>query len=412
MQSRFVLKTIFLFSLNIISAIDTCDRITQHGYPCQTHRLTTTDGYILTVFRIPYSHRGKTRNNVTTASRPPVLLMNCVQCSSDIWVLLGPHNGLPFMLANFGYDVWLANARGNVYSEKHIKFEPSSTAFWEFSLDEIGNIDVPATIDYILAATNSQSLHYVGFSMGVTAFVMALASHPSYNQKIRTSHLLAPVVFFCHARGPLPTLGVPLLGNNNPLSVRLGTLPLHQLVFLFREVASRICLLPDYQSVCIQLLNFFVGWDSPYLNRNLLPEILATTPAGGSIRQYHHYLQLAASCGFRAFDFGLERNLQKYGKPKPPAYNLTNVHPKTPMEMYFSDNDFLADTQDLYRLSEIFGKRASWNRVKYMKYNHFDFALAYNLKECIYDCVVHRMQRYEGRDFNLDLCKCFRNKPF
>ena len=35
-------------------------------------------------------------------------------------------NTLGFVLANHGYDVWLANYRGSIYSNNHIRFNPKS----------------------------------------------------------------------------------------------------------------------------------------------------------------------------------------------------------------------------------------------------------------------------------------------
>jgi hypothetical protein len=37
-----------------------------------------------------------------------------------------------FILADTGYDVWLANARGNTYSRKHVALDPSELRFWEY----------------------------------------------------------------------------------------------------------------------------------------------------------------------------------------------------------------------------------------------------------------------------------------
>ena len=40
-----------------------------------------------------------------------------------------------FLLADSGFDVWLANSRGNTYSRRHKSLKPSDKAFWQWRLD-------------------------------------------------------------------------------------------------------------------------------------------------------------------------------------------------------------------------------------------------------------------------------------
>jgi len=54
----------------------------------------------------------------------------------------------------------------------------------------MGKYDVPVAIAYILEETGQDALHYVGHSMGTTAFLIAMSLHPEYNAKILLSVLL------------------------------------------------------------------------------------------------------------------------------------------------------------------------------------------------------------------------------
>ncbi|KDR15391.1 Lipase 3 [Zootermopsis nevadensis] len=64
--------------------------ITQHGYPAETHTVTTEDGYILTMHRIPYSPK----SNSTDTKRPVVFLQHGLISSSVDWVIMGPDKSL------------------------------------------------------------------------------------------------------------------------------------------------------------------------------------------------------------------------------------------------------------------------------------------------------------------------------
>ncbi|GLG98546.1 Lipase [Gryllus bimaculatus] len=64
--------------------------ITKYGYPVEQHEVTTEDGYILTVFRIPY---GKT-STTKTANRKPVYVQHGLLSSSDDWILARPQRAL------------------------------------------------------------------------------------------------------------------------------------------------------------------------------------------------------------------------------------------------------------------------------------------------------------------------------
>lgn len=71
------------------------------------------------------------------------------------------------------------------------------------SFDEIGSIDVPANLRYILEVTGQSTLTYVGHSQGTLTFFIALETHPDLNEKINQMFALAPVSTVAHMRSPL-----------------------------------------------------------------------------------------------------------------------------------------------------------------------------------------------------------------
>lgn len=68
---------------------------------------------------------------------------------------------------------------------------------------EIGVIDIPGMIDYVLLTTGQKQLFYIGHSQGTTAFFVMCSERPEYNAKIKMMHALAPVGYMNHAVSPV-----------------------------------------------------------------------------------------------------------------------------------------------------------------------------------------------------------------
>jgi lysosomal acid lipase/cholesteryl ester hydrolase len=67
--------------------------IVKYGYPVEIHNVTTADGYILTLHRIPYSPKSPAAPN-----KPVVFLQHGILASSADWIILGPENSLGKLL--------------------------------------------------------------------------------------------------------------------------------------------------------------------------------------------------------------------------------------------------------------------------------------------------------------------------
>jgi len=100
----------------------------ENGFACEKYQVTTEDGYVLGIFRIPgkLGEVGKVGGN----SKPPVLLQHGLESDMMQWIYNRPSVAPAFVLARAGYDVWLGNNRGNRWSQNHVSLDPSSKEFW------------------------------------------------------------------------------------------------------------------------------------------------------------------------------------------------------------------------------------------------------------------------------------------
>ncbi|XP_023329827.1 gastric triacylglycerol lipase isoform X2 [Eurytemora carolleeae] len=231
------------------------EMIKSEGYPVETYYVTTQDGYVLALHRIPY---GKTNNNPT--GREAVLVQHGLLCSSADWVMSTPEKGLGYMLAEAGYDVWLGNYRGNTYSRNHTTLDPDNGegSFWDFTWDEMAKYDIPAMIEKVLEVSGKSELQYVGHSMGTTGFMAMHHYRTDVAAKVRLAHLLSPVAYVGTMESPIAWLA------------GLG---------------------PLLDGICTNILFVLCGYDEPQMNTTLLPTILHHTPAGASTSTILHYIQ-------------------------------------------------------------------------------------------------------------------------
>lgn len=97
------------------------------GYPFESHRIETEDGYILTAFRM--QAKGTTIKN----GLPPVFMNHGINSDANCFLINDEDKSLAKIMANAGFDVWLGNNRGNKFSRRHKTLKITSKEFWQFS---------------------------------------------------------------------------------------------------------------------------------------------------------------------------------------------------------------------------------------------------------------------------------------
>jgi len=121
------------------------------------------------------------------------------------------------------FDVFLSNSRCNQISMSHVRYTPSDAQFWDWSVDQMAQFDVPAVVGKVLSVSGASTLSWIGHSQGTTiAFAALSRNYDDLNARINLFVSLAPVVFLKSSPSilfnVLATLGVDkifqLLGVN------------------------------------------------------------------------------------------------------------------------------------------------------------------------------------------------------
>jgi pimeloyl-ACP methyl ester carboxylesterase len=129
-----------------VSRLDFMQIAQKAGLKAERHRITTSDGYINTLFRV-YE---ESPLQPDSTHKPTLFLQHGILASSDDFVINKPDKAPALVAAKAGYDVWVGNSRGNRYSRGHLSLDPDRDAeYWEFSFTELGIYDTPAFLDYI-----------------------------------------------------------------------------------------------------------------------------------------------------------------------------------------------------------------------------------------------------------------------
>ncbi|VEN49251.1 unnamed protein product [Callosobruchus maculatus] len=296
------------------------------GYPFIEYKVKTTDGYILTVFRIPR----------VGSTKPPVFMLHGVQSSAAIFVSLGK-SSMAFLLYEAGYDVWLGNYRGNEYSEGHETLNATQREFWDYSVDDIALKDVPAMLQLVTYhAGHRGKIIYIGHSLGTTAGIIFASEYPSTAANtIGLLVLLTPAYKLPNMRSPYRFI-FPLLYPALELSTALN---LVQIVSRgnVRSLTRPVCLSSPFLMVaCLTILNLFLG---PFtqIAPETIPVYFNQIPGGTSLKSIS-YLTEATRNQFRKYNYGTGRNRFLYGNDTPPDYDIQKI--KVPVYIMFARHDW------------------------------------------------------------------------
>ncbi|XP_032520699.2 lipase 1-like [Danaus plexippus] len=372
------------------ATLDLRDLVRKYNYPFEEYNVITEDGYVLGLHRIPH---GRDRNN-SPGNKTVIFLMHGLLSSSAENVIMGPGSGLAYILAEEGYDVWMGNARGTHFSRRNLLLNPddrSNPAFWRFSWDDIGTKDLPAMIDFALAHTKQEKMHYVGFSQGTTSFWVMTSLKPEYNKKILSMQAMAPVAYMANNNIGLFKALAPYSQQFNDLLSLIGINEMFPRSEIITAIGQLFC--SDgkpTQFLCAEFLYVIAGKNPEQLNMTMLPVLLGHLPGGAATRQLTHYLQLIHGKEFTRYDHGVIGNLVEYGSMTPPRYDLSRID--APVFLHYSQADPLAEVPDVERLHSELGNVLGKYRIEQPTFSHIDFVWGIDAKKLVFDRLIQAVR--------------------
>ncbi|KAF3443380.1 hypothetical protein FNV43_RR13062 [Rhamnella rubrinervis] len=350
------------------------------GYTCQEHKVTTKDGYILGLQRIPV---GRSANNKTSNS-PPVLLQHGVLVDAVSWLLGSPNESLAFMLADSGFDVWLSNTRGTAASRGHTSLGPQDPAYWEWSWDELVDIDLPALFQYVQNQTG-QRLHYVGHSLGTLTAFAAFSENKLLNM-LRSSALLSPVAYL----GQMPSLLARTIAETF-LAEDLYLLGAREFIPRGNDVAKLLDFACNKLRVsCFDILSLLTG-PNCCIKNSTLNAFLEHEPQSTATKNVMHLSQMIRKRTIAKYDYGnLAENMKHYGQSTPPTYNMKSIPKNLSLFLSYGGKDTLSDVNDVQvLLDDLRNHDADKLVVQYrQEYAHVDFIIGSNAHQVVYDPLI------------------------
>ncbi|XP_037781825.1 gastric triacylglycerol lipase-like [Penaeus monodon] len=393
------------------SFASTADLCRMAGYAVEEHRVVTEDGYILTVHHVPpYANPTRSGGDAESDHSPPatsdkgerrsrsaetaeegghahvgsgnvVFLQHGLMGSSDNWNTNTEEDSLAYLLSNAGFDVWMGNFRGNIYSRGHVSITHDNPEFWRFSYDEMARHDLPSMLDYVANRTRAEKVHYVGHSMGTTVFFALMSSRPEYQSRVRSMVALAPVATVQSITSPIKYLApivselhfmLRLFGNDEELMTN------RLLTSLWDPY--RVC---SNQAICENLQFMITGFDPERADKKMVPVILSHNPAGASTQTLFHFVQGFNSGRFQKYDWGKKGNMLKYGTEQPPEYDVSKID--LPVTLFWGANDWLTGKEDINRLEKRLPQLQASYKVSNPVFSHLDFLWATDARSLVYD---------------------------
>ncbi len=191
-----------------------------------------------------------------------------------------------YQLSQRGYDVWLGNNRGNKHSITHTYLNSKNKDFWDFSFHEMGLLDLPAMLNYILQKTNKEKLTYIGHSQGCSQFFALCSLNPEFcEQRIKGMLALGPAIYLDNGTANILTISAKF-----KLDAILESLGFHNILESPEKVNVFTRLICNNFTFLCKFADSIIADENPLdNNQDRIKVFFAHYPSGMSTRSIHHF---------------------------------------------------------------------------------------------------------------------------
>lgn len=259
------------------------------------------------------------------------------------------NRSLAFVLANNGFDVWLAETRGsNDINERRIRTrslestlegkneDKNRTAaenlyeifnmwnYWSFSQDDIIAHELKSHIDTVLKVTGSEKLHVFTYSLSTPTSLAFLGMRPDYAVKVQGFVSMAPIV---SGEGVNKLIKLILQYLCPILPDSIGTLLITDL--LLTQPVRNLVIATSYlksvryswvKMIATLLMGASAKWRT-LLDLNVMGHMLRQL----SFKEAKQLCQQTKANKLQKYDYGPIRNRVLYNSTEPPVYDISDL---------------------------------------------------------------------------------------
>jgi pimeloyl-ACP methyl ester carboxylesterase len=310
--------------------------VNQAGYPYESYKVITEDGYELLLERVGRGGEGRV-----------VYLQHGVMANGFDWVANGPTQSLAFRAYELGFDVWIGNFRGGSGPEyKHVIKNISNASYWDFGMNEHAWRDIPAFINKILKTKRQEfaeqgidkevDITAISHSMGAASTIMYIVKSRMDNKPHHLSRAILLSVAGYHQAAPtLCKVVGPVLYKALHLFPVIHSFRFPSEIYriLVSKVIQDVKNSPAMKDLTSYFMTTLLGGRASSHPFTKVHNLTYNTFLGTPVKIFFHFWQIYRARKFQAFDYGPARNLIEYKQPTP--IDMFDNYDKIDIPIYF-----------------------------------------------------------------------------